>query len=57
MIFETLHAHIPLELLDRDLACEAVIGAVEADQLGDDPFEQRGLFQGNRLRGVRVAFT
>ena len=41
MIFETLHAHAPLELLDRDLAGEAVIGAVKADQLGDDPLEQR----------------
>jgi hypothetical protein len=38
---ETLHAHAPLELLDRDLAGEAVIGAVKADQLGDDPLEQR----------------
>jgi hypothetical protein len=41
MIVETLHAHAPLELLDRDLAGEAVIGAVKADQLGDDPLEQR----------------
>ena len=40
-IVETLHAHAPLELLDRDLAGEAVIGAVEADQPGDDPLEQR----------------
>src|ERR1700736_937659 len=40
-IVETLHAHAPLELLDRDLAGEAVIGAVEADQPSDDPLEQR----------------
>jgi hypothetical protein len=32
MIFETLHTQAPLELLDRDLAGEAVIGAVKADQ-------------------------
>src|SRR6202022_2425683 len=41
MIVETLHTHAPLELLDRDLADEAVIGAVKADQPGDDPLEQR----------------
>src|ERR1700681_4656956 len=40
-IVETLHAHAALELLDRDLAGEAVIGAVKADQPGDDPLEQR----------------
>jgi hypothetical protein len=40
-IVETLHTHAPLEPLDRDLAGEAVIGAVKADQPGDDPLEQR----------------
>src|ERR1700737_1254397 len=40
-IVETLHTRVPLELLDRDLAGEAVIGAVKADQPGDDPHEQR----------------
>src|ERR1700676_111249 len=40
-IVEAFHTHAPLELLDRDLAGEAVIGAVKADQPGDDPLEQR----------------
>src|SRR5258705_4733748 len=40
-VFEMLHAHAPLEPLHRDLAGEAVIGAVKADQPGDDPLEQR----------------
>jgi hypothetical protein len=30
-IVEMLHTHVPLELLDRDFAREAVIGAVKAD--------------------------
>src|SRR6202035_1460860 len=45
-IVETPHTHAPLEPLDRDLAGEAVIGAVKADQPGDDP---RG------ARAVRMA--
>src|ERR1700694_5041752 len=40
-IVETFHRHAILELLDRDLAGEAVIGAVKADQPGNDPLEQR----------------
>jgi hypothetical protein len=31
----------PLEILDRDLAGEAVVGAVKADQPGYDPLKQR----------------
>src|SRR5260221_8975064 len=41
MIFETLRTQALLELLDRDLAGEAVIGAVKADQPGDDPLQKR----------------
>src|ERR1700738_4258131 len=55
-IVETLHAHAPLELLDRDLAGEAVIGAVEADQPGDDPLEQRRAVGEDSLSDGLLAF-
>src|SRR6266849_2406173 len=49
-IVETLHTQTPLELLDRDLAGEAVIGAVEADQPGDDPLQKRHALGENGLQ-------
>ena len=39
-IVETLHTQTPLKLLDRDLACETVISAVNADQPGGDPLQE-----------------
>jgi hypothetical protein len=38
-IVETLHTHAALELLDRDLPGETVIGTIKADQPGHDPLE------------------
>src|ERR1700738_2960064 len=49
-IVETLHACAPLELLDRDFASEAVIGAIKADQPSDDPLEQRRAFGEDGLK-------
>ena len=41
MTGKVLPGHVLLELLNRDLPREAVIGRIEADQLGDDAFEER----------------
>src|SRR5260221_10015647 len=41
MVIENLHAHVLLKFLDRDFAGEAVIGAIEADHLGDDALDER----------------
>jgi hypothetical protein len=41
MVIEKLHADVFLELLDRDLARKAVIGAVEPDDLGDQALDER----------------
>src|ERR1700730_14300217 len=49
-IVETLHAHAVLELLDRDLAGKAVIGAVKADQPGDDALQKRHAVGENGLQ-------
>jgi hypothetical protein len=48
-IFETLHRHVPLEILDRDLAGEAVVGAVKANQPGYDPLS-------SGARSVKMAY-
>src|ERR1700681_1154453 len=55
MIFETLRTQAPLELLDRDLAGEAVIGAVKADQTGDDPLQKRHAVGENGLQNGLLA--
>src|ERR1700732_2062302 len=54
-IVETFHRHAVLELLDRDLAGEAVVGAVKADQPGDDPLEQRRPVGEDGLQDGRLA--
>ena len=41
MVIENLHAHVLLKFLDRDFACEAVIGAIEAYHLGDQALDER----------------
>ena len=44
MVIENLHAHVLLKFLDRDFAGEAVIGAIEANDLGDQAlYERRSL--------------
>jgi hypothetical protein len=35
MVIDDLHAHVLLNFLDRDFAREAVMGAIEANDLGD----------------------
>jgi len=35
MVIEHFHAYIPLKFLDRDCSREAVIGAIEANELGE----------------------
>jgi hypothetical protein len=35
MVIENLHAYVLFKFLDRDFAREAVIGAIEANDLGE----------------------
>src|SRR6267154_4231919 len=41
MVIESLHAHVLLKFLDRDFAVETVIGAIEANDLGDQALDER----------------
>ena len=41
MVIENLHAHVLLKFLDCDFAREAVIGAIEANDLGDQALDER----------------
>src|SRR5205809_8037081 len=41
MVIENLHAHVLLKFRDRDFAGEVVIGAIEADHLGDHALDER----------------
>ena len=41
MVIENLHTHVLLEFVDRDLAREAVIGAIESNDLGDQALDKR----------------
>jgi hypothetical protein len=41
MVIENLHAHVLLKFLDRDFAREAVIGAIEANDPGDQALDER----------------
>ena len=41
MVIENLHAHVLLKFLDRDFAREAVIGAIEANDPGDQAPDER----------------
>src|SRR5208283_5222770 len=54
-IFEPFNALTPLELLDRDLADESVIGAVETDQPSDNPLEKRRALGEDGLQNGRLA--
>src|ERR1700745_4293439 len=54
-IVEMLNTHIALEFLDRNLAGEAVIGAVKADQPGDDPLQKRHAVSENGLQDGLLA--
>jgi len=40
MVIEDLHAHVLLRFLDRDFAREAMIGAIEANDLGDQTLDE-----------------
>jgi hypothetical protein len=41
VVIENLQAHVLPEFFDRDFAREAVIGVIEADDLGDQTFDER----------------
>jgi hypothetical protein len=41
MVIENLHAYVLRKFLDRDFAGEAVVGAIEADDLGDQALDER----------------
>ena len=41
MVIESLHAHVLLKFLHRDFAREAVIGAIEANDPGDQALDER----------------
>jgi hypothetical protein len=43
MVIENLHAHVLLKFLDRDFAHKAVIGTIEANNLGDQALHKRRL--------------
>ena len=44
MVIENLHADVLLKFLDRDFAREAVIGTIEANDLGDQAPDERHYF-------------
>ena len=50
MVIENLHAHILLKFLDCDFAREAVIGAIEANDLGEQSLNQWHFFPENGLQ-------
>src|SRR5450759_436213 len=50
MVIENLHAHVLLKFLDRDFAREAVIGAIEANDLGEQSLSQWHFLPENGLQ-------
>src|ERR1035437_7745358 len=50
MVIENLHAHVLLKFLDRDFAREAVIGAIEANDLGEQSLNQWHFLPENSLQ-------
>jgi hypothetical protein len=50
LAIHSLHAHVALKFLDRDFARKAVIGAIEADDPGDQAFDERRSLAENGLQ-------
>jgi len=54
---ENLHAHVLLKFLDRDFAREAVIGAIEANDPGDQALDERLSLGKDGLQNCRSKVT